>query len=213
MSLRRARTLPAVVALLALGACGSPSGGPGGSSSTAPPADPDEVAAAAAGWGAAPQYVLTTSAEPFAAVATAAGVYGADGFSLVFSDPATAGAFLLSATGNAMTADDCPRVPLLSVTGDEVAGPVTCTDDGDLLERAAGDALEYVVQREDATVRLSGEAADGDALKEAARNVRVPSHDELAALTAGTPGGGNPLERGDLPPGDGAPDNSVGAGG
>jgi len=213
MSPRGARTLPVVVALLALGACGSPSAGPGGSASTAPPADPDELAAAAAGWGAAPQYVLTTTAAPFAAVPMAAGVYGADGFSLVFSDPATAGTFLLSATGTTVSADDCPRVPLLSVTGGEVGGTITCTQDGDLLERASGEALEYVVLHDDVTVRLSGEAADRDALREAALNVRVPTHDELTALTAGTPGGGSAPERGDLPPGDGAPDDSVGAGG
>lgn len=228
MSPRRARSLApaAVVALLTLSACAGLTGNASPSpSSSAPssdgPASPEEIAAAADRWGSAPQYVLTTSAAGFEAVPLAAGAYGADGFSLVFGAP-TGGAFLLTAVGGAMSADDCADGAVTDVSGGGLDGSVTCTPEDGAFRRTAGDAEEYVVVRDDVLVRVSGSAADHDALREAAGNVRVPTHDELAALVEGTPsdpggtggtGGVGGTERGDLPPGDGAPDNSVGAGG
>ncbi|MCK9793766.1 hypothetical protein M1843_08425 [Isoptericola sp. 4D.3] len=204
MSPRRALgPLPAVAAVLAVAACAAPS----------EPADPAEVADAAARWGAAPQHVLTTSAEGFEAVPMAAGAYGADGFSLAFSDAATGSTFLLTSVGGTMTAEDCADGPLTDTSGGSVEGAVTCAEDGELLHRTAGEAEEYVVVRDGSVVRVSGTRADHDALREAAEGVRVPTSAELTDLVAEAPPAQEPVERGDLPPGDGAPDNSVGVGG
>lgn len=220
MSRRHARgPLPAVVALtlgatvcLALSACAGLTGAATGDPSDGP-ATQDEIAAAAEVWGAAPRYVLTTSADGFAAVPIAAGVYGADGFSLHFGSEA-GHAFMLSAVAGSMSADDCATTPVLGVGGEESDGPVTCVEEDGAFRRTAGEAEEYAVVQDGVLVRLSGSAADHDALREAAANVRVPTGAELAALVDGTPRDSGPaLERGDLPPGDGAPDNSVGAGG
>ncbi|MFI2102570.1 hypothetical protein ACH436_04720 [Isoptericola sp. NPDC019693] len=222
MNRRRARGgVPAVVALpvalpvaltVALSGCAGLTGAASPDAS-AGPASQDEVAEAADAWGADPRYVLTTTADGFAVVPTAAGVYGADGFSVHFGG-AAGRAFMLSAVGGSMTVDDCATVPVLGVGGEEREGPVTCVEDDGAFRRTAGDAEEYAVVRDGALVRVSGSAADHDALREAAANVRVPTSEELAALADSTPGAGGPaVERGDLPPGDGAPDNSVGAGG
>ncbi|SKC82732.1 hypothetical protein [Krasilnikoviella flava] len=205
MSLRSVRSAPAVLALLLVGACAA-----------AEPAASQDVADAAARWGSAPQYVLTTSADGFEPVPMAAGAYGTDGFSLIFSDASTGGTFLLTAVGGAMRADDCTGEPITDASGGSVAGAVTCAEDGELLRRTSGEAEEYVVVRDDVLVRVSGLAADHDALREAAGNVRVPTSAELTDLLAEAPpapGDQPPVERGDLPPGDGAPDNGVGAGG
>ena len=51
------------------------------------------------------------------------------------------------------------------------------------------------------------------ALKGAAERTHRADAAELDAVLPERTGGGQPVERGDLPPGDGAPDNSVGAGG
>ena len=222
MSRRRAwGRAPAVVVLLAtslsLSACAGLLGGADPAPSSDAPATEAQIAAAARTWGAAPAYVLTTSAAGFEAVPIAAGVFGPDGFSLQFGG--TSGrTFMLSAVAGAMTADDCAEGAVLGVGGGEVGGPVTCAEEDGAFRRTAGDAEEYVVVRDDALVRVSGSRADHDALREAAANVRPPTSGELTALVAGTPRGtpgdaGPPGERGDLPPGDGAPDNSVGAGG
>ncbi|MEL7975158.1 hypothetical protein AAG589_04795 [Isoptericola sp. F-RaC21] len=224
MSRRRSHGLvPAVALLLAVSlsasACAGLLGGAAPSASSEAPASSDapategQIAEAAEGWGAAPQYVLTTSAAGFEAVPIAAGVFGPDGFSLQFSG--TSGrTFMLSAVEGSMTADDCAAVPVLDVGGAEAGGPVTCGQEDGAFRRTAAEVEEYVVLHDDALVRISGSTADHDALREAAANVRVPTSGELAALVAGTPRDpGPPAERGDLPPGDGAPDNSVGLGG
>ncbi|MEU2201732.1 hypothetical protein [Isoptericola sp. NPDC019482] len=220
MSRRHARgPLPAVVALtvsatgcLALSACAGLTGAATAGPSDGP-ATQGEIAAAAEAWGAAPRYVLTTSAEGFAAVPMAAGVYGAEGFSLHFGSE-SGHAFMLSAVEGSMSADDCPTTPVLGVGEEESDGPVTCVEEDGAFRRTAGEAEEYAVVRDGALVRVSGSAVDHDALRAAAANVRTPTSAELAALVEGTPRDPDPqLERGDLPPGDGAPDNSVGAGG
>ncbi len=220
MSRRHARgPLPAVVVLtvsatvcLAVSACAGLTGGPGAEASDGP-ASEGEIAAAAEAWGAAPRYVLTTSADGFAAVPIAAGVYGADGFSLHFSSEGGR-AFMLSAVGGSMSAQDCATMPVLGVGGEESGGPVTCVEEDGAFRRTAGEGEEYAVVRDGVLVRVSGSAADHDALREAVANVRVPTSAELTALVEGTPRDPSPpTERGDLPPGDGAPDNSVGLGG
>lgn len=219
MSRRRAWSLaPAVVVLLATGlslsACAGLLGGADPAPSSDAPASQGEISAAADAWGAAPRYVLTTSAGGFAAVPMGAGVYGSDGFSVLFGSEA-GHAFMLSAVEGSMTADDCATTPVLGVGGEESGGPVACVEEDGALRRTAGEAEEYAVVRDDdVLVRVSGNVADHDALREAAASVRVPTSGELAALVDGTPRDPGPaVERGDLPPGDGAPDNSVGAGG
>ncbi|MGW8567626.1 hypothetical protein [Isoptericola sp. NPDC055881] len=206
MSPRHARILPAALSLLTVAVVAG--------CATTEPASSQEVADAAARWGARPQYVLTTSAEGFEPVAMAAGAYGTDGFSLIFSDAATGSIFLLTAVGGQMSVDDCSAAPLTDTGGGSVEGPVSCVEEGELLRRTSGDAEEYVQARDEVLVRVSGLTADHDALREAAGNVRVPTSQELDDLLAEAPPGDQaPVERGDLPPGDGAPDNGVGAGG
>lgn len=220
MSCRRGRGLVLTVAVLpvvclSVSACAGLTGGtePAPSGSSDAPATEEQIAEAAQAWGAAPRYVLTTSAAGFEAVPIAAGVLGSDGFSLQFSG-GSGRTFMLSAVEGSMTAGDCGEGTVMDVGGGEVGGPVTCTKEGGAFRRTAGDAEEYVVLCDGALVRVSGSAADHEVLREAAANIRPPTSGELAALVAGTPRDqGPPVERGDLPPGDGAPDNSVGAGG
>lgn len=235
-------TTCAAAAVLTLAGCADLIGGssaepsgPAEPSASAGPADPATIAERAAYYGVVPEQVLTVDVEGLTAISHAGGAYGADGYSAVFSDVAAGDAVMLSAMTGEISAQTCPDLPVH--TADSTSeGPVGCTVDGEAFHRTAGEAQEYAVQRDDAVVRVSGTGVDPEVLRAALESVRVPTAEELDTLlppapssTAssspgsgtgdGAPGTGTdggvegPVERGDLPPGDGAPDNSVGVGG
>jgi hypothetical protein len=175
------------------------------------PADPDDVAAAASGWGIPPDVVLTTAVDGFEPAPGGAGAYGSDGFSVVLTDPSDGRIMMLAAARGSMTAQSCPGTPFASTSG-TVVEQAECTVEEGMFYRTADGAAEYAVQRDDVLVQVSGDGVERDVLREAVEQVRVPSKADLEAMEPPEPREGG-VERGDLPPGDGAPDNSVGAGG
>lgn len=191
----------------------------GGCAQGAAPADQEDLAAAAAGWGIPQDVVLTTAVDGFEPVAGGAGAYGSDGFAVVLADPSRGQVMMLAATRGAMTDESCPGTPVVTTSGSTVDEPTECTAEDGLFYRTAGGVDEYAVQRDDVLVQVSGDGVERDVLREAAQQVRVPSEDDLEAMEPPEPvdGGagadGPGVQRGDLPPGDGAPDNSVGRGG
>ncbi len=216
MSRRRHRRWVPILALAALTGCAQP----------VEPAADAALAAAAAAWHVAPEHVLTTSVDGFEPAPQSAGVYGSDGFSLAFADASAGRLLMLTAVGGHVSEADCPEVPVVTTTGAAADGAVECTADGELFFRSAGETLEYALERDGVLVRVSGTGVGRDVLRSAAEHVRVPSADELAVLRPPAPDdvptppgdapalpGDAPVEREDLPPGDGAPDNSVGTGG
>ncbi|WP_166847293.1 hypothetical protein [Isoptericola sp. BMS4] len=181
-----------------------------GCAQEAAPADPDDLAAAASGWGIPPDVVLTTAVDGFEPAPGGAGAYGSDGFSVVLTNPSDGRIMVLAATRDTMTAQSCPTTPFASTSG-AAEGQAECTAEDGMFYRTADGASEYAVQRDDVLVQVSGDGVEREVLREAAEQVRVPSAKILRAMEPPEPMEG--VERGDLPPGDGAPDNSVGAGG
>ncbi len=152
------------------------------------PADADELASRAASIGVDPDVVYAVSLDGFEPASQSVGVYGDAGFSVAYTSPA--GGFAQ------LTTD--PR-------GGTDAGCV-----------AVDDQRECVAVHDGVAVRLSaaGDAVDEDTLRAAVEGAHPPSADELAALFADVPDGGEPVDRGDLPPvGDGAPVDPEGAAG
>ncbi|WP_402466049.1 hypothetical protein [Isoptericola aurantiacus] len=225
-----------VVLAVAMAAAGCAEGaGPAGADGTATP-DPqaDEPAGAellaerAAYHGIRPELVLTV--DGYRPAPGGGGGYGADGYAAVLVEELAEGespdedtdVVLLAAAPGTIDLSTCPEIPALTTSGTEVDGAVECAVDGDMFARTAGTWRGYAVQHGGAVVELAGEDVDADTLRAALTSLRVPTVGELDLIlppsptvsgrptTAPSPG---PVERGDLPPGDGAPDNSVGVGG
>lgn len=159
----------------------------------AEPASGDELAGRAASIGVDPDVVYAVALDGFEPASQSAGVSGDAGFSVAYTSPAG----------------------MVMLTTDPRGG----TDTGCV---AAGGQQECVAVHDGVAVTLSAAAdvVDEDALRAAVAGAHPPSSDELAALFASVPdggdegGGGGPVERGDLPPeGDGAPLNPEGAAG
>ncbi len=183
------RRVALVIALpLALGACA-------GNAGTGEPAAPDVIAARSEPAGIAADLVYVADVDGFDLITQAVGPFGNDG---------------MSATWTRSGGDDDAVVTL---TTDRIPDPdaVAC----DELDAGAGAVeLRCEVVVDGIHVTLVGEGVDGDRLREIAESVHVPNEGELGRLFAGVPVPDEPVERGDLPAeGDGAPDNSVGAGG
>lgn len=185
------RTVPHVAlslaAALALAGCAGLTGG-------TEPADRAAVAARSEPAGIAPELVYVTDIEGFRPAPQSVGVMGDDGMSVAYvgSGGGAVGTVMLT---TARTADPAA---------------VAC----DALPEATGPAASCVVTRDEATVLLEAADVDAATLRAAAETVRVPTErelDELFAEAAGVPDG--PVERGDLPPGDGAPVDEPGVGG
>lgn len=189
----RARYVPVLLApcvVLALGACASLRNGP--------PADTEAIAERVAFVGIAPELVRITEVDGFDLVTQAVGVYGDDGMSAVWSRVDADGVDLVTLTTSR------PSDPPL---GEPVAACADLSDPG-----APGTACE--VEHEDAVVRLTGEGVDAGTLRAAAESVRVPRVRDLDRVFADVPRDpGVPVERGDLPEGDRAPDDEPGVGG
>lgn len=210
---RRRTAWCGLIVVLPLAGCAGPAGtgeGTADPSPSATPADPATVAERAGSYGVVPEYVLTIDVEGLTAISHAGGAYGADGYSAVLADASTGAAVMVSAVAGGITAGSCADLPVLTTSGSTADGPVECRTDGEMFHRTAGDAQEYAVERDGALVRVSGSGVEAEVLRAALESVRVPTADELDTLLPPLSG---PVERGDLPPGDGAPDNSVGRGG
>lgn len=150
-----------------------------------------DVDARLAGAGVARDLVRVTEVDGFTVATQSVGVSGDEGF----------GAAYVSTEGQ--------RV-LLRTSRTADPSTVACADlpDGDAVPPPCG------VEHEGVHVTLEGDGVDAATLRAAAAAVRVPSGRELAALVVDLPDvGDQPVERGDLPPGDGAPRNDVGEGG
>lgn len=179
----RARTAAVVaVSCAVLGACASLGAG---SPRTTAAADRAAIAAHAEPAGIAPELVRVTDVDGFTLATQSVGVSGGDGMAAVYTraDGEDLGTVLLRADRYA----DPTAVPC-----DELAG-------------SADEPLRCSAVAGDVHVVLEGDGVEPATLRAAAAAVRVPRADELDHLFRDVPVADTPVERGDLPPGDGAP--------
>lgn len=142
--------------------------------------------------GIAPELVRVTSVDGFDLMTQSVGVLGDDGMSAVY----------LRRTDGATVA--------LTTARDPAPGVSPCAD----LPDALGPVLRCHVEHAGTVVQLDGDGVEPSTLRAAGEAARVPTPGELDLLFADVqPVQGPPVERGDLPPGDGAPDNEPGPGG
>ncbi|AQS66895.1 hypothetical protein [Streptomyces pactum] len=216
--IRPTRVLPVLLlAPLLLTACGSEKAdadpASGSSTRSAEAADQGELDARAQALGIAPELVYVTEAPGFSLARQSVGVLGDDGFSATWVSGETGAQLRLSVDRGSITAATCPGQPVGDMSGERT----TCERDGDAWYRTGAGRHEYAVLEEGHVVRVSGEAdaVPRDVLREAALAAHRPDAAEAAGLLpSAEPAPSAPVERGDLPPfGDGAPDNSVDAGG
>jgi hypothetical protein len=187
-------------------------------------------------WSAVLGAVALTAVDGFVPAPGGGGAYGADGYAAVLVEDAEGATdvAMLSAVPGTIDAATCPELPVLTTTGTTAQGPVECSADGATFSRTAGTWHDYAVERDGAVVRVSSDDVEPGVLRAALESVRVPTVGELDTIlpptappspsatpaspspwppTASPSPSPGPVERGDLPPGDGAPDNSVGVGG
>ncbi|MFI2432836.1 hypothetical protein [Streptomyces sp. NPDC018693] len=212
--IRPARALPALLLIPALTvACGTEKSDDraSGSNSEARTADPAELSARATALGIAPEHVYTTDAPGYTLAQQSVGVYGGDGFSATYVSRETGAQLHLSVDRGTLTAENCPTWP----AADASATRTPCTRTGDTWSRGTGEGTAYLLPKQGHIIRITGEGGTpSDALRTAADNVHRPTAEELNTLLPPAAQGGEPVERGDLPPvGDGAPDNDVNVGG
>lgn len=165
---------------------------------------------AACASGPAPRDSIAEASEPAGIAADLVYVADVDGFDLI---PETVGPFGSEGMSAIWTRTGGDDYAVVTLTTDRIPDPdaVPCDELG---EGAGGVELRCGVVVDGIHVTLVGEGVDGARLRAVAESVHVPSEGELSRLFAGLPVPEAPIERGDLPAeGDGAPDNSVGAGG
>lgn len=139
-----------------------------------------ELADRAASVGVDPEVVYAVSLDGFAPASQSAGVHGDAGFGIAYTSPAG---------GTAM----------LTTDPSGTAGPGCVSSGGQHACVAVHDGVVV-------TLSAPADAVDEDTLRAAVEGAHRPTADELAALFEAAPDGGEPVERGDLPPaGDGAP--------
>ncbi|MBT0993794.1 hypothetical protein KIN34_05780 [Cellulomonas sp. DKR-3] len=162
-----------------------------GCAGTAEPADEAEIAELSVPAGVAPELVYVLDGEDLVLAGQSVGVSGDDGLSAAYVRESDAATVLLRTERDASD-------PSLAACADlPDAGPPRC-----------------VVERGDVRVVLEGDGVDVATLRTAAGTVRVPDASTLRALFADVPAAPDaPTERGDLPPGDGAPVDPPAAGG
>lgn len=186
--IRFRKIVPVVAAGLLLAGCASlppaTAGGPDEGATLSP-----DLLARLAYVGIAPELIRVTDIDGFTVATQSVGVSGDDGV----------GAFYVADAGTVMLRTSRGATP----------DAVPCPDLAD-----DADALLCEVEHDGAFVTFEGDGVTADVLRAAGASVRVPAGDELAALFVDLPTQPEgPVERGDLPEGDRAPDNSVGVGG
>lgn len=159
------------------------------------PASPATIAERAEPVGIAPDLVYTADVEGFSLAVGSVGPYADEGMSAIWTRPG----------------DDELAVITLLTSRAPHSDAVPCDE---LADTARAEALTCWVAVTSGHVTLTGEGVDAAKLREVAESVHVPNEGELDRLFADVQVPQEPVERGDLPAvGDGAPDNSVGAGG
>ncbi|MBB1244265.1 hypothetical protein GL263_11940 [Streptomyces durbertensis] len=188
----------AVLAVVALAACGTEV--PGGSG------DGAGADARARAHGVTRDFVYVLRLPGHRVVPQSVGVTGGDGYGAVYSDQRGA-TLQLSVDRAVFTTADC-------------AAPVVCEEEGKLRYRRTGEQHAYALPEGGHVVTISAptETVDRALLRRAAESARPASDAEVLDLLpaiGGEGGGPDPApERGDLPPhGDGAPNNRPGVGG
>jgi hypothetical protein len=182
----------AVVLLGLVAGCGS--GGP--------PSAEQRARAERAGFSA--DLVYVADLDGWDVAAGGSGVYGADGFQVVYVRRADE--LRLTSERRALDAASCPRVPVPAAMG-----PVVCAPDGAGWRRTTDDRQEYAQVRDGVLVRASGPlGGDYGLLRDAVTGAHPASGSELEKVLPADRGG--PVERGDVT-GDNAPDNRPGPGG
>ncbi|MGD9485575.1 hypothetical protein WDH52_20380 [Streptomyces sp. TRM70308] len=192
------RRLPVLLLPLALVACGTES------PATAP--DSAELERRAEIMQTDLAHVYLTEADGYELAEQSVGVYGDDGFSAHYASAGAGAMFQLTVVRGELT---CERPGIEGGTG-----TVTCEEDGDLLYRTAQGAHEYARAEEGRVVRVSAASAtDRETLRSAAESAHQATPTELDALLPPLTDAPAPVERGDLPPGDGAPQDPPMVGG
>jgi len=202
----RRRTIAGVGAALvvATAACGSDGAGSGEAFSA-------DVMGRLRADGVAPELVYVVSIPGHELAEQSVGVRGGEGFGATYVSP-DGGQVELVVDWGGFSDEQCRDTPI--VNAEPPGSAVTCEPDGAGWYRVGGGRHEYVTVRDDHVLRLG--AAEGElddvALRAAladARHVTTAGAQEQDHAPAPAT-----VERADLPPsGDGAPDNSVGAGG
>lgn len=177
------------------------------------PASSEQIAESARSLGIVPELVYTTDVDGYDLAVQSVGPNGSAGLSATWFSEATGGMLTIRTDFGEITAETCTATPL----DEAYDAAVTCEEEEDgLWHRTAGNAHEYVVDRGDALIRVSGQGAPAEDLRTAAQAVHVPSAAELELLFSDVPElpSGPPVERGDIPEdGDGAPIDPSGPGG
>lgn len=202
---RAAAGLAVLAALAAAAGCGSGT-----------PASAAELDRRARQAGVTVELVYVLDLDGYHRVAGGLGGYGADGFQDIYVPAAAAGAgeLRLTVERRALTAADCPTLPVPAA--EPPRAPVRCTPDGQGWWRVSGTRAEYAWTDHGLLIRLSGPATAStpDLLHRAAAHTHRASARQLDRMLPPEAGPGTPPRRGDLPSnGDGAPDNHTGAGG
>ncbi|MFF3842091.1 hypothetical protein [Streptomyces sp. NPDC001930] len=151
-------------------------------------------------------HVYVTEAEGFEASRMASGVIGDDGFQVTYlrKDGVR---LTVSAERRPFSEKECAAA--------NTAGPDGCVRDGARWYLRSAGQHAYVHAENGLRVEVAAPlTVDRKALQGAAERAHRADAAELDAVLPERTDGGQPVERGDLPPvGDGAPDNSVGVGG
>ncbi|MFF3691342.1 hypothetical protein [Streptomyces sp. NPDC002187] len=208
---------------LALVACGTETAGTetaatesGGSGAVGSGADRSELEARARAAQVAIENVYVTEVSGFEVAKQSVGVLGADGFSATYVEQGTGVQIRLGVDRGSMDAASCPKAPL-GVGSAATGGAVECVEDGKRWYRRSGSEHEYVTEVDGRLVRVNADTGSVDraTLRKAAEAAHAAGDAELDAVLPPVQGdGGQPVERGDLPPvGDGAPNNDVGTSG
>ncbi|WP_328942638.1 hypothetical protein OG259_14470 [Streptomyces sp. NBC_00250] len=150
-------------------------------------------------------HVYVTEAEGFEPAPMGAGVVGDDGFQVAYVSKEGV-RLTVSAERRPFSAKECAA---------STAEQDSCVRDGARWYLRSAERHAYVSNEKGLRVEVAAPLTmDRKALKGAAERAHHADAAELDAVLPKQAGTGQPVERGDLPPvGDGAPDNSVGAGG
>ncbi|GHG62104.1 hypothetical protein [Streptomyces griseocarneus] len=200
--------LPVTAAVsLALVGCGTETAGGGAGRSGA---DRSELAARARAAQVALENVYVTKVPGYEVAKQSVGVLGSDGFSATYVKQDTGAQIRLGVDRGSMDAAGCPKTPL-GVGNGGTGRAVECVKDGKSWYRTSGTQHEYATETDGRLVRVNAETGTVDraTLRKAADAAHAASDAELDAVLPPRQGdGGQPVQRGDLPPvGDGAPRN------
>jgi hypothetical protein len=187
----RAGVAAGAVALALAAGCGDGGG---------PPSAAQRERAERAGFSADVVYVAKL--EGWTPAAGGSGVYGADGFQVIYGS--RTGDLRLTTEARGLDAASCAALPVPAA--EPPGSPVRCAADGPGWRRTSGDRQEYAQVKDGVLVRASRRADGPDyaLLRKAVSAAHRADADELDAVLPADPG--PPVQRGDVT-GDNAPYN------